>query len=92
VKRLALFVDGTWNVASNNTNVWRLHLLTAPADEAGTPQETYYHVGVGTDRTNHLRGAFGKGINASVRDSYAFAGRLHRSLRSAQARDACVGR
>jgi uncharacterized protein (DUF2235 family) len=70
VKRLALFVDGTWNVASNNTNVWRLHLLTAPADEAGTPQETYYHVGVGTDRTNHLRGAFGKGINASVRDSY----------------------
>ena len=70
MKRLALFIDGTWNVASNNTNVWRLHLLTAPADEVATRQEVYYHVGVGTDRTNHLRGAFGKGINASVRDTY----------------------
>src|SRR3954454_14569654 len=70
VRRLAVFVDGTWNVASNNTNVWRLHLLTAAADESQTPQEIYYHVGVGTDRTNRIRGAFGKGINASVRNAY----------------------
>ena len=37
-KRLALFLDGTWNVVSDNTNVWRLRSLFAPvgADEAAS--------------------------------------------------------
>ena len=29
-KRLALFLDGTWNQVSDNTNVWRLRSLFAP--------------------------------------------------------------
>lgn len=70
MKRLAIFVDGTWNVAHNNTNVWRLKLLTATADDLGAPQRAHYHLGVGTGRTNRIRGAFGKGINASVRNCY----------------------
>jgi hypothetical protein len=28
VKRLAIFLDGTWNTLNNNTNVWRLKSLT----------------------------------------------------------------
>ncbi|GLR87651.1 hypothetical protein GCM10007857_43620 [Bradyrhizobium iriomotense] len=29
MKRLAIFLDGTWNTLNNNTNVWRLKSLTA---------------------------------------------------------------
>jgi hypothetical protein len=29
MKRLAIFVDGTWNTLNKNTNVWRLKSLTA---------------------------------------------------------------
>jgi uncharacterized protein (DUF2235 family) len=28
MKRLAIFLDGTWNTLNNNTNVWRLKSLT----------------------------------------------------------------
>ena len=66
MRRLAIFVDGTWNVPENNTNVWRLKQLTMRNDD----QLVHYHRGIGTDRTNRIRGAFGKGINASVRNCY----------------------
>ena len=29
MRRLAIFLDGTWNTLNNNTNVWRLKSLTA---------------------------------------------------------------
>ena len=29
MKRLAVFLDGTWNTLANNTNVWRLRALCA---------------------------------------------------------------
>jgi hypothetical protein len=29
MKRLAIFLDGTWNTLNNNTNVWRLKSLAA---------------------------------------------------------------
>jgi uncharacterized protein (DUF2235 family) len=32
-KRIALFLDGTWNVVSNNTNVWRLKSLCENDDK-----------------------------------------------------------
>jgi uncharacterized protein (DUF2235 family) len=34
MKRIAIFLDGTWNTLNNNTNVWRLKSLCAP-DEPG---------------------------------------------------------
>jgi len=46
MKRLAIFLDGTWNTLNNNTNVWRLKSLTA--ETAG--QRVYYSQGVGTQR------------------------------------------
>ena len=44
-KRLAVFLDGTWNVVGDNTNVWRLKSLCAPSDSSGT-QLSYYEKGV----------------------------------------------
>jgi uncharacterized protein (DUF2235 family) len=43
MKRLALFLDGTWNTLDNNTNVWRLKSLTAETDD----QRVYYSQGRG---------------------------------------------
>lgn len=47
-KRLALFLDGTWNQVSDNTNVWRLRSLFAPASADGCEQRAYYSTGLGT--------------------------------------------
>ena len=33
-KRLAIFLDGTWNSVDSNTNVWRMRALCASAREA----------------------------------------------------------
>jgi len=38
MRRLAVFLDGTWNTLNNNTNVWRLKSLTAETAE----QRVYY--------------------------------------------------
>jgi hypothetical protein len=40
-KRLAIFLDGTWNVVGDNTNVWRLKSLCAPVDAGETRQLAY---------------------------------------------------
>lgn len=45
MKRLAMFLDGTWNTLNNNTNVWRLKSLCDPRAE---DQMVYYGQGVGT--------------------------------------------
>ncbi|MFC9823068.1 phospholipase effector Tle1 domain-containing protein [Streptomyces erythrochromogenes] len=71
MKRLAVYIDGTWNVPHNNTNIWRMNLLTA-LHEAETPQLAFYHQGFGRDVSDRLRGAFGKGINGSVRNCYSW--------------------
>jgi uncharacterized protein (DUF2235 family) len=71
MKRIAMFLDGTWNSPDDNTNVWRSKLLVAERDAAGNPQESYYEVGVGTKRFERLRGgALGKGLDANVRNAY----------------------
>jgi hypothetical protein len=41
MKRLAIFLDGTWNTLNNNTNVWRLKSLTAETAD----QRVYYSPG-----------------------------------------------
>jgi uncharacterized protein (DUF2235 family) len=43
-RRIALFLDGTWNTVNDDTNVWRLKSLST-----GDPQQIcYYSKGVGT--------------------------------------------
>ena len=60
-KRLALFLDGTWNV-SDNTNVWRLRSLFAATGADGLEQRAYYSAGLGTKFGERIRGGmFGRG-------------------------------
>lgn len=67
VKRIALFLDGTWNNVDDNTNVWRMKSLCAKSSE----QLVYYSAGVGTQSGEHLSGGmFGIGINKEVSDAY----------------------
>jgi uncharacterized protein (DUF2235 family) len=66
-KRVALFLDGTWNNISDNTNVWRLKSLCAKSSE----QSVYYNAGVGTQSGEHISGGmFGIGINEEVTSAY----------------------
>ena len=67
VKRIALFLDGTWNTVDDNTNVWRMKSLCAKSSE----QLVYYSAGVGTQTFEHLSGGmFGIGINEEVIKAY----------------------
>jgi len=66
-KRIALFLDGTWNNVCDNTNVWRLKSLCSKSVE----QLIYYSAGVGTQAGEHLSGGmFGIGINEEVIGAY----------------------
>lgn len=65
-KRLAVFLDGTWNTVSDNTNVWRLRSLCSSTSADGATQVTYYDVGV----NGFLGGMLGKGLNDNVADAY----------------------
>lgn len=77
MKRLCVFMDGTWNVPQHHTNVWRLAGLLAPSDPTGVPQYKEYVVGVGTSRMSRLIGAFGKGINDRVRRAYRWLAKTY---------------
>lgn len=65
-KRLALFLDGTWNAVGDNTNVWRLKSLCSETSADGLPHVTYYDVGV----NGFLGGTFGKGLSENVAEAY----------------------
>lgn len=66
-KRIAIFLDGTWNNLFDNTNVWRLKSLCKQNNE----QIIYYSKGVGTQiGTKLLGGAVGYGIDQGVIDAY----------------------
>ncbi len=70
-KRLALFFDGTWNEPADHTNVWRMDLMLAEADQHGVPQEKFYDEGVGTHFYDRLSGgAFGAGLPKNIRRGY----------------------
>jgi uncharacterized protein (DUF2235 family) len=70
-KRLALFLDGTWNDTDDNTSVWRLRSLCAPAGKDAVPQFIYYDSGVGTQVGERITGGmFGVGIDHHVCKAY----------------------
>jgi len=70
-KRLALFLDGTWNVVADNTNVWRMKSLCAPTGADDVQQRIYYNAGVGTKfGSKVLGGMLGYGLDDVVIDSY----------------------
>lgn len=69
MKRLAIFLDGTWNTLNNNTNVWRLKSLTAETAD----QNVYYLQGVGTQRGDAARGGItGWGIDDEIIEAYTW--------------------
>ena len=65
-KRLALFLDGTWNAVGDNTNVWRLKSLCSPKGADGSMQIVYYDIGV----NGFFGGTFGKGLSNNIADAY----------------------
>lgn len=70
-KRLALFLDGTWNTVNDNTNVWRLKALCASRSTDGLAQAVYYSAGVGTQFGDRFRGGmFGYGLNDEIIAAY----------------------
>ncbi|CAA2137656.1 DUF2235 domain-containing protein [Methylobacterium bullatum] len=70
-KRIALFLDGTWNTLDDNTNVWRLKALCAQRGTDGVSQVVYYSRGVGTTPTEKVRGGvLGVGIDRNVARAY----------------------
>jgi uncharacterized protein (DUF2235 family) len=70
-KRLAVFLDGTWNTVNDNTNVWRLKSLLAPRGQDGVEQLSYYSTGVGTEFGERVRGGmFGYGLNDEIIRAY----------------------
>jgi uncharacterized protein (DUF2235 family) len=70
-RRLALFLDGTWNQVSDNTNVWRFRALFSPAGSDGCEQRAYYSTGLGTKFGEKVRGGmFGTGIDTAITSAY----------------------
>lgn len=70
-KRLVLTLDGTWNKAEDNTNVWRVCQLVAPMAADGLQQIVYYTPGVGTARGERIRGgSLGYGLDRDVVSAY----------------------
>ena len=65
-KRLAVFLDGTWNSVNSNTNVWRMRALCAAKSKDGRPQLVYYEVGV----NGFVGGIFGQGLDENIRLAY----------------------
>lgn len=65
-KRLAIYLDGTWNSVDSNTNVWRMRALTASKSKDDKPQLVYYSVGV----NGIIGGMFGQGIDDNIRLAY----------------------
>ena len=65
-KRLAVFLDGTWNAVDTNTNVWRMKALCAKTGNDGKSQLVYYEIGV----NGVLGGTLGKGLDENIRLAY----------------------
>jgi uncharacterized protein (DUF2235 family) len=65
-KRIAIFLDGTWNTVDDNTNVWRLKALCADQCAQGSRQVTYYDIGV----NGFVGGSVGKGLGDNIKEAY----------------------
>jgi len=69
MKRIAIFIDGTWNRpdAANPTNVLRLSRCVTHEDDDKNPQIVLYAPGVGTGRGNTLPGRLmDKGLGGTL--------------------------
>lgn len=70
-KRVAVFLDGTWNTLGDNTNVWRMKSLCAVKGADGKDQSSYYNSGLGTKVGEKVSGGvLGYGIDDAVIDAY----------------------
>lgn len=70
-KRIAVFLDGTWNTVNDDTNVWRMKALCAPTSADGLTQCVYYNTGVGTRFGEKVRGGMlGYGLNENIIEAY----------------------
>lgn len=65
-KRIAVFLDGTWNEVTDNTNVWRLKSLCGRTSNDGRRQIQYYDEGV----NGFWGGTFGKGLIENIIQAY----------------------
>ena len=73
MKRLAIFLDGTWNDPGSETNVHKLYSAVAVEGADRVQQLTYYDPGVGTTKYQKiLGGAVGLGLSENVRDAYSW--------------------
>ena len=81
MKRIAIFIDGTWNRpdAEHPTNVVRLSRCVASHAVGGMPQVVLYSPGVGSGRGNNwaarrmdrlLGGALGWGLTDIIEEVY----------------------
>ncbi len=81
MKRIAIFIDGTWNRpdAEHPTNVVRLSRCVFHTDAQGAPQQVIYSPGVGAGRGNNrlarrmdrlLGGALGWGLTDIIEEVY----------------------
>ena len=72
-KRLALFLDGTWNTEDDSTNVYHAYSLTkyGSVENDTIDQKRYYDPGVGTGILDSVTGGgFGLGLDKNVRQAY----------------------
>lgn len=70
-RRLTLFLDGTWNDVSDNTNIWRFRALFAPVGSDGCTQLGFYSTGLGTKFGEKISGGmFGAGIDTAITSAY----------------------
>jgi uncharacterized protein (DUF2235 family) len=65
-RRLAVFLDGTFNAVDDNTNVWRLKSICAPKSQDGCEQPAYYARGV----NGFWGGTIGKGLDDLIKGGY----------------------
>jgi uncharacterized protein (DUF2235 family) len=65
-KKLAIFLDGTFNAVDDNTNVWRLKSVCAPKSQGGEDQYVYYAKGV----NGFWGGVFGRGLDDVITGAY----------------------
>jgi uncharacterized protein (DUF2235 family) len=81
MKRLAVFMDGTWQrlAQPDPTNIAKLAQSVAHADESGVQQIVYYNRGVGAlseaeakPGRQFIGGITGEGVEDSISDAYLF--------------------
>ncbi|EQC39063.1 hypothetical protein SDRG_03271 [Saprolegnia diclina VS20] len=70
-KKIGLFLDGTWNEKTSQTNVWNLYMQMADASFGHVHQIRKYFVGLGTGAGERIIGGFFTyGMTDIIRNAY----------------------